>query len=170
MKRVAASVLLSSLLAIGFVTVADLGADTGLTVERAAAQPRTKRPPRTKVGTKQATKQVGTTPPAQAPVACGGEGRPKCPLGQWMEDNVQAAAEDGNTARLAELYTKMAGWAPNPAWNTGATSWRAIAEAAAVKAAAGDMRGARAACKQCHRAWRDRYQAEYMGRAVPTPH
>lgn len=164
MKRLAASIVLSSLLGIGWVTVADLGTDSGLAVGQAEAQARTKRTPRTKVG----TKQVAPTPPAQAPVACGGEGRPKCPLEAWMETNIEAAAENGDLPRLAELYTKIAGWAPNPAWNSGPTSWRAIAETAATKAREGDTRGARAACKQCHRAWRDRYRAEYPGRPVPS--
>ena len=166
MKRLVLSVALSSVLAVVLVSTTDLGSGTVLEVQRAEAQPtKTKRAPRTKRGTK--APPTGT-PPAQAVAACGGTGQPKCPLEQWMEDNAQAAAENGDLPRLAEVYTKMAGWAPDPAWNTGANSWRGIAEGAATKARAGDMRGARSACKSCHQAWRARYRTEFRGRAVPN--
>jgi hypothetical protein len=163
MKRLVLVVGLSSLLAVALVSMADLSGAPGLSARTASAQPRTKRPPRTKRGTKQA----GSTPAAPV-VACGAAGQPKCPLERWMEDNVEAAAENGDLPRLADLYTKMAGFAPDPSWNTGATSWRAISETAATKARAGDVRGARAACKSCHQAWRERYRAEFRGRPVPN--
>jgi hypothetical protein len=166
MKRLALSVALSSFVAFALVSTTDLGDGTVLRVERAEAQPaKTKRAPRTKRGTKQPT---GGTTPAQVVVACGARGQPMCPLERWMEDNAQAAAENGDLPRLAEVYTKMAGWAPSPAWNTGPTSWRAISEAAATKARAGDLRGARSACKSCHQAWREKYRTEFRGRAVPN--
>ena len=164
MKRIVLAVTVSSLLAVAMVSIADLSGAPGLAVERAEAQARTKRV----VRTKRVTKQRGSATLAQVVAACGATGQPKCPLERWMEDNVEVAAENGDLPRLAELYTKMAGWAPDPSWNTGASSWRAISEGAASKARAGDMRGARGACKSCHTAWRERYRAEFRQRPVPN--
>lgn len=106
------------------------------------------------------------TPPPAAP-ACGGDGQPHCPLQQWMEDNVTPAVEAGDVARVGAALTKIATFAPAPAWNAETPSWRGIAEAGAARAAAGDMRGARAACKQCHQAFKERYRAEFRTRPVP---
>ena len=164
MKRFAIAVCVSSLVACVAVSVADLGGAPGLGPERVEAQARTKRPPRTK----RSGRTPAAAPNAPAVVACGEAGQPKCPLDAWMEENVEPAAERGDLPRLAELYTKMAGFAPDASWNTGATSWRAISEAAAEKARAGDMRGARSACKSCHQAWRSRYRAEFRGRTLPN--
>jgi hypothetical protein len=163
MKRLAVAVCLSSIVAVLGVSWADLGEAPALGPERVAAQARGKRPPRGKRGASASSKT-----PAPAVVACGGAGQPRCPLDAWMEENVEPAAERGDLSRLAELYTKMAGFAPDPSWNTGDNSWRAIAEGAAAKARAGDMRGARSACKSCHQAWKERYRNEFRARALPN--
>jgi hypothetical protein len=162
MKRLAFAVCVSSVVAVLGVTWADLGEGPTLGPDRVAAQARGKRPPRGK---------RGAPAPGKAPaaaVACGGAGQPRCPLDAWMEDNVEPAAERGDLPRLAELYTKMANFAPDPSWNAGGNSWRAIAEGAAAKARAGDARGARSACKSCHQAWKERYRSEFRSRALPN--
>jgi hypothetical protein len=163
MKRVVMAVSMSALVAASGVAVGlslDLG---GAAAE--AQQARTKRPARTKRGGGAAANPGS---PAQATsVACGGQGQPKCPLEAWMEDEAERAAESGDAARLAAAYEAMARFAPDPSWNEGPNSWRAISEAAAAKAKAGDVRGARAACKQCHQAWRERYRAEHRARPLP---
>jgi len=90
-----------------------------------------------------------------------------CPLHDWMEKNVQAAVEDGNTRALSKALKRAAEFAPDPSWNAGPHAWRTISLAGAEKAAAGDMPGARASCKGCHQAWRKQYKAQYRARPVP---
>lgn len=80
---------------------------------------------------------------------------------------MKKAVDDRSTAALAAALTQAAPWAPDPTWNEGETGWRALAEAGAAKANANDFAGARASCKACHRAWRDRYQHEFRERPVP---
>lgn len=161
MKRLTVAVCVSTVVAVLGASFVDLGEAPTLGPDRVAAQARGKRPPRGKRGA------PAKTAPA-AVIACGGAGQPRCPLDAWMEDNVEPAAERGDLPRLAELYTKMAGFAPDPSWNTGESSWRAIAEGAAAKARAGDMRGARSACKSCHQAWKERYRNEFRARVLPN--
>lgn len=108
----------------------------------------------------------GSKTPPVAPVVCGGEGQTPCPLQGWMQDHSGPAAEAGDATQLAALYDQIAGMSPDPAWNTGATGWRQISEDGATKARAGDVRGAKAACKACHTQWRDRYKAEHRHDAV----
>jgi len=85
-----------------------------------------------------------------------------------MEEHMKKAVDARDTAALAQALTQAAAFAPDPTWNEGETGWRGIAEAAAAKAQANDFAGARASCKVCHRAWRDRYQHEFRERPVPT--
>lgn len=148
MKKVLIAVVASSILGAGLIGLGLSNSD------RAEAQ------------TASARARRAVPPPAAAP-ACGGDGQPHCPLQQWMEDNVTPAVEAGDTARLGAALTKIATFAPAPAWNSGTPSWRGIAEEGAARAAAGDMRGARAACKSCHQAFKDRYRAEFRTRPVP---
>lgn len=155
MKKLMIAVLASSILGVGVVALSLSGSDRAVaqaTGRRVAPPPAGVRHPPTK------------TPPA---AACGGDGQPHCPLQQWMEDNVTPAVEAGDNAALAAALTKIATFAPDPSWNAGATSWRGISEAAATKARNGDFRGARAACKQCHEAFRERYRTEFRTRPVP---
>lgn len=81
---------------------------------------------------------------------------------------MKKAVDARDVAALGAALTQSAQFAPDPTWNEGETGWRAIAEAGATKAAANDFAGARASCKACHRAWRDRYQHEFRERPVPT--
>ncbi len=112
---------------------------------------------------------IGTRTSAQTPppAACGGRGQPHCPLQGWMEDTLTPAVEAQDVGRLATLYAQLANWAPDQSWNTGTKSWRANAENGAARARANDFAGARAACKSCHQAWRERYEREYRPRALP---
>ncbi len=80
---------------------------------------------------------------------------------------MKKAVDARDTAALGAALTAAAPFAPDPTWNEGETGWRAIAEAGATKASAGDFAGARTSCKACHRAWRERYQHEFRERPVP---
>jgi len=84
-----------------------------------------------------------------------------------MERNTQQAVENQDLPALTRALTRIAGMAPERAWDQGPTGWRAIAEQGAQAAQSGDFRGARASCKQCHNAWRERYRREYRLRPVP---
>ena len=56
---------------------------------------------------------------------------------------------------------------PNPKWNEGETGWAKIAKAGAAAAKAGDAAATGAACKSCHKAWRNQYKKEFRMRPVP---
>lgn len=96
-------------------------------------------------------------------------GQPMCPLQKWMEDNLGPAMEQRDTTRIAEALAKIPALAPDASWNSGAQGWSAIAEAGAEKARAGDFDGAKASCKGCHKAFRERYRTEYRTRPVASP-
>jgi len=158
MKRLLFTVLVSSLAAgVGAWILFPLTSTTALAQQHGTTTGHGKAP----------TKGHGKAPAPTPPVACGEEGQPHCPLQGWMEDNAGPAAENGDAAAMADVYTKIAGFSPDPTWNTGPNSWRALSEAGATKARAGDVRGARAACKACHTAWRTRYKAEHRHDPVP---
>lgn len=90
------------------------------------------------------------------------------PLAKWMESTMQAAVEAGDLPKLAAALEKAASFAPDPSWNQGESSWERIAKEGAAKAKAGDLEGARATCKSCHRAWRKKYKAEFASRPLPN--
>lgn len=110
------------------------------------------------------------TQAAQAPTPCGDEdqGQPLCPLQKWMEDNIKPATENEDTAKLAQLMAQLPRFVPDPSWNEGPEGWSTIANTAAEKARANDFAGARASCKQCHKAWREKYRQEFRPRPIPA--
>ena len=104
--------------------------------------------------------------PAQAEEACGGKGQPSCPLQGWMEKNMDAAVEKADAKALAAAFEKSAGFAPDPSWNEGETSWSKIAKAGADAAKSGDIKAAKKECKSCHKAWRDKYKKQFRTKPV----
>jgi hypothetical protein len=111
-------------------------------------------------------------PPPQVPTVedvppCGEDGQPDCPLDHWMEENTLRASEDGDLPALAAALHKIEFLAPDEAWNTGEDGWAQTARRGATAAEAGELRGARASCKACHRRWRKQYRAEHRRRPVP---
>jgi hypothetical protein len=111
---------------------------------------------------------LSTLPRAQADDKCGEKGQPSCPLQGWMEKNMDPASEKGDTKALAAAFEKAAGFAPDPKWNEGETSWSKIAKEGAAAAAKGDLAAAKKECKACHKAWRDKYKASFRMKPVPT--
>lgn len=99
---------------------------------------------------------------------CGAKGQPSCPLQGWMEKNMDPATEKNDLKALAAAFEKVAGWAPDASWNSGDTSWQAIAKEGAALANKGDMAGAKKQCKSCHKAWRDKYKASFRTKPVPA--
>jgi hypothetical protein len=102
-----------------------------------------------------------------ATAACGRPGQPLCPLQEYMKKQMQPAMRAGGEP-LAETFTKVAPWAPDPSWNEGESSWRAISEAGAAAARANDRANVQKACKSCHTAWQKRYRAEFRPRPLPN--
>jgi cytochrome c553 len=99
---------------------------------------------------------------------CGDKGQPSCPLQGWMEKNMDPASEKGDLKALAAAFEKAAGFAPDPKWNEGATSWSTLAKEGAALANKGDLAGAKKQCKACHKAWRDKYKQNFRTKPVPT--
>jgi cytochrome c556 len=106
-------------------------------------------------------------PRAQAEDAkCGAKGQPSCPLQGWMEKNMQEPFEAKDLKKLAVSLEKAAGFAPDPSWNEGATSWSKIAKDAAAAAKAGKFDEVEKACKSCHKTWRKKYKQEHRTREI----
>jgi cytochrome c556 len=84
-----------------------------------------------------------------------------------METNVDPAANKGDTKALATLFEKIAKFNPDPKWDTENPSWSGIAKAGADAAAKGDLAGAKAQCKSCHKAFREKYKSTYRMKPVP---
>jgi hypothetical protein len=106
-------------------------------------------------------------PQARADEAkCGEKGQPKCPLQGWMEKNMQDPLDAKDLKKVAESLEKAAKLAPDPKWNQGDTSWSKIATDGAAAAKAGDFKGTQAACKSCHKAWRNEYKKQFRTRPV----
>jgi len=110
----------------------------------------------------------GATPAADGgTVACGRPGQPMCPMQEYMKRTMLPAMRSGQG--IEESFTKVAGWAPDPAYEQGEHGWRATAEAGAAAIKAGNKAAAQATCKACHTAWQKRYRAEFRPRPIPTP-
>jgi hypothetical protein len=110
----------------------------------------------------------GALSTAQADAAaCGGKGQTPCPLQGWMEDKMDPLQEKGDAKGLAPLFEQVAKFVPDPAWNTASPSWASIAKAGADAAKAGDLAGAKAQCKSCHKAFREKYKSAFRTKPLP---
>jgi hypothetical protein len=78
----------------------------------------------------------------------------------WMKRVMAPASAEGNGAELAKALTYVAEHAP-----PGYDNWASIAKTGAAKAKDGDVDGAKAACKQCHDAYKDQYKSSMRDRA-----
>jgi hypothetical protein len=77
-----------------------------------------------------------------------------------MKRVMAPASAEGKADALAKALTYAADHAP-----PGYAEWATIAKAGAGKAAAGDVDGAKASCKQCHDAYKDQYKSSMRDRA-----
>jgi len=106
-------------------------------------------------------------PQAQAEEAkCGEKGQPNCPLQDWMEKHLQDAMDKNDLAAVGVSLEKVAAMVPDPKWNDGATGWAKIAKDGAAAAKAGKADEVKAACKSCHKAWRNQYKKNFRTRPV----
>jgi hypothetical protein len=95
--------------------------------------------------------------------ACGGKGQPSCPLQGWMETEMDAAEKKGDAKKLAETFKKVIQFSPDPGWS----EWTSISNAGAEAASKGDLVAAKAQCKTCHKAFREKYKKAFRTRALP---
>jgi hypothetical protein len=101
------------------------------------------------------------SPSPPAPAACGTADAP-CPLQKWMRANMGAAQAAGDMAALGKALDHAATLSPDATW----TTWVQFAKQGSAAAAANDMNGAKAACKSCHDAYKDKYKAQFRTRPV----
>ncbi len=94
---------------------------------------------------------------APAPAACDGKATP-CPMQKLMRGTLTAAGSDPK--KLAAAFARVAALSPNGGW-----TWAAISQKGAAAARADDVAGAKAACKECHDAYKEKYKAQYRARA-----
>ena len=107
---------------------------------------------------------LGAIPRALADDACGSPGNP-CPLQKWMQDNMGSKLKDGDLVSLAAGFDKLT-TAPDATWS----DWSKYARdgaAAARKGGDDGKRGAKAACKGCHDAYKTKYKTSYRTRPAP---
>jgi len=129
------------------------------------AEPVAKKPEATKPveppATKPAEPAAAPAHPASAATPCGEEGQPMCPLQAFMERNVQTPMEAGDLTAVGKGLARAAKLVPDASWNAGPSGWATIAQAGADAAAAGDAVAAKQSCKTCHKAFRNKYKAEF---------
>src|SRR5690348_1098204 len=92
--------------------------------------------------------------------ACGTKENP-CPLQKWMRANMGTAAAAEDTAALAKALDKAATFSPDASW-----TWNKIAADGAAAAKKGDLAGAKASCKSCHDAYKDKYKTQFRAKPV----
>lgn len=91
---------------------------------------------------------------------CGAKGQKPCPMQGWMKTVMTSAAASGDGEKIAQALAYVAVRVP-----PGYPDWAAISNAGVAKAKAGDVDGAKAACKQCHDAYKDSYKTTMRDRA-----
>jgi hypothetical protein len=99
-----------------------------------------------------------TATPAQSSSAeskydCGGKGQKACPMQGWMKGVMASAVASGDAAKIAAGLNTIAS---KPVAGFG--EWSGIAAAGAAKASAGDIDGAKEACKKCHALYQKKYK------------
>ncbi len=88
----------------------------------------------------------------------------KTPLGKWMKPNVGVPFASEDYATVQQSLTLVAS-KPPPSGDYG--RWAAIATAGATAASKQDHDGTKAACKQCHDLYKQKYIAAFPDRPFP---
>lgn len=99
----------------------------------------------------------------EQPPSCGIPGQAPCPMQAWMRASVATPLASNDSAALAAALDRTAKFAPDASW----TSWSTLATTGAAATRRGDITAARASCKGCHDAWREKYRASYRARPLP---
>ncbi len=91
-------------------------------------------------------------------------GEPKTPLGKWMKPNVGAPLAGQDFPTLQKSLDLVA--SKPPAGND-YPQWATLAKAGSAAAAKQDLAGVKASCKQCHDAYKEKYQKDFPTRPFP---
>jgi hypothetical protein len=86
------------------------------------------------------------------------------PLGQWMKANMGVSLAGQDYASLQKNFDFVAG-KPPPSGDY--PQWATFAKAGSAAAAKQDTAGIKAACKQCHDAYKEKYRKEFPTRPFP---
>jgi cytochrome c2 len=155
----------------GTQSIATAASTTAPTTGAAASttKPKTTPPPTatttgasaTTAATATAAAATATATAAQGEATCGTKPLPDCPMQAWMKANAAPASATGDTNAIAAVFDRIARMAP-----PGYGNWAAISNQGAAAARGEDLKGARAACTQCHNEHRARYKSEMRARPV----
>jgi hypothetical protein len=96
-----------------------------------------------------------------AGVAAAGEA--KTPLGKWMKPNMGAPLAGQDFDKLKAAFDVVAGKPPPGDY----PQWASISATGSKASAGKDVPGIKAACKQCHDAYKTKYQSEFPARPFP---
>jgi hypothetical protein len=96
-----------------------------------------------------------------APLQCGEDDQPDCPLQELMNARLTPELRSARLEQLAESLTLVAASAP-----AGYERWTPLARAGASAAARGDADAAKASCGKCHDLYRKRYRIEFRSRPI----
>jgi len=89
---------------------------------------------------------------------------PATPLGQWMKSNMGTALAGQDFATLKTNFDLVAS-KPPPSGDY--PQWATFAKAGSAAAAKSDAAAVKAACKQCHDAYKEKYRKDFPSRAFP---
>ncbi len=90
---------------------------------------------------------------------CGAKGQKMCPMQGWMKTVMANASQSGDPEKIANALSYVAARVP-----PGMGNWAQMARDGAAKAKAGDIDGAKASCKTCHNAYKDKYKSTMRDR------
>ncbi len=88
---------------------------------------------------------------------------PKTPLGKWMKPNMGAPLAGEDYAALQKAFDFVAGKPPTGDY----PQWASMSKAGSAAAAKQDLKAVKAACKQCHDAYKEKYIKDNT--ATPFP-
>jgi cytochrome c553 len=90
-------------------------------------------------------------------------GEPATPLGKWMKPNVGAALAGQDFGTLQKSLDLVASKPPSGDY----PKWAEYSKAGSAAAAKGDVKAIKAACKQCHDDYKEKYKTEFPSKAFP---
>jgi len=89
---------------------------------------------------------------------------PLTPLGQWMKPNMGAPLAGGDFATLQKNF-EFVGGKPPPSGDYG--QWASFAKTGSAAASKQDAAAVKAACKQCHDNYKEKYRKDFATRPFP---
>jgi hypothetical protein len=89
---------------------------------------------------------------------------PLTPLGKWMKQNMGAALAEQDFATLQKSFGFVAG---KPPPSSEYAQWSTFAKSGEAAAAKQNLAGVKAACKQCHDTYKEKYKKEFATQPFP---